>query len=227
MRTRDEWTARLSEYIDGELEEAELRGMEAHLLECGECAATVDELRAVVAQAASLPQLPPAHDLWPGIEAQLTPRARTLAAPDARVVPLARVRRRFLFTVPQLAAAVLTAALLSASGVWAALRHAPAVEPGSAVAAAPADGRSAATAVSFTTAYDHAVADLEAEFEHRRNELDPETIIVVERNLQIIDGAIAEARRALTADPSSAFLSEHLADTMRRKMDLLRQAASI
>ena len=68
---------------------------------------------------------------------------------------------------------------------------------------------------------------LEAEFELRRAVLDPATIQVVERNLAIIDGAIAESRRALEADPSSGFLNGYLAEAMRRKVDLLRQATRI
>ncbi len=227
MMTRDGWTDRLSEYIDGELVGEDLEAMEAHILECGECAATVDELRAVVTAAGTLPDCIPERDLWPGIEQRLTPRGALRHREQPGVVPLESRRRRVVFTLPQLAAAVLAVALLSASGVWAALRTAVPAPATGAVAAAPGTGAAAATPVSFTTAYDRAVTELEAEFQRRRTELDPETIIVVERNLQIIDAAIAEARGALQADPSSAFLNEHLAETMRRKMDLLRQAASI
>jgi len=46
-------------------------------------------------------------------------------------------------------------------------------------------------------------------------------------NLRIIDRAIAQARSALSADPGSAYLSLHLAQTMRTKLDLLRRAQAI
>ena len=39
--------------------------------------------------------------------------------------------------------------------------------------------------------------------------------------------AIAQAERALAADSANAYLNSHLADTMRRKLELLRQAAAL
>src|SRR5438093_1536115 len=61
----------------------------------------------------------------------------------------------------------------------------------------------------------------------RSGRLDSTTIRVVEHNLAVIDTAIVQARRALAADPGSAYLNHHLADTMRRKLELLRQATAI
>jgi hypothetical protein len=50
---------------------------------------------------------------------------------------------------------------------------------------------------------------------------------VLERNLAIIDSAVADAQRAVARDPQNAYLNAYLARTMRRKVDLLRQAASL
>jgi hypothetical protein len=50
---------------------------------------------------------------------------------------------------------------------------------------------------------------------------------VLEQNLRLIDGAIGECRRALAADPVSAYLNAHLAETMRQKLELLRRAARL
>ena len=57
-------------------------------------------------------------------------------------------------------------------------------------------------------------------------QLDPETVRVVEENLQVIDDAIAEARAALARDPANGYLFRHLDQTLTRKVDLLRRAAS-
>jgi hypothetical protein len=46
---------------------------------------------------------------------------------------------------------------------------------------------------------------------------------VVRQNLAVIDRAIAEARTALERDPANTYLNLHLADTMRRKVELLRR----
>src|SRR5690242_6390457 len=64
---KDQWTDRLSEYLDGDLTPAERTTLEAHLAACGTCRTTLDELRRVVARAQALDDRPPAADLWPGI----------------------------------------------------------------------------------------------------------------------------------------------------------------
>ena len=62
-------------------------------------------------------------------------------------------------------------------------------------------------------------------YEEGRTVLDPETVRLLEENLAIIDQAIEESRAALAQDPGSGLLRRILTDTMRRKMDFLRQAA--
>lgn len=49
----------------------------------------------------------------------------------------------------------------------------------------------------------------------------------IEHSLAVIDSAIAEGKRALVLDPKSAYLNQHLADTVRRKMEFLREANRI
>jgi hypothetical protein len=82
--------------------------------------------------------------------------------------------------------------------------------------------------VSFADAqYDAAVADLEKALKNGRGRLDKATIDIVGHNLQIIDQAIAQARDALAADPANGYLSGHLVEARRRKLDLLRRAAAL
>ena len=62
----EEWTDRLSEYLDGELPADEQRAVDAHLRGCAECAAVLADLKRVVAraqQAGAVPR-PPSADLW-------------------------------------------------------------------------------------------------------------------------------------------------------------------
>jgi hypothetical protein len=77
-----------------------------------------------------------------------------------------------------------------------------------------------------TTAYDASVAELQQALDAGRTQLDTATVRVLETNLAIIDKAIADARSALAADPNSPYLSMHLAQTMRTKLELLRRAQS-
>jgi hypothetical protein len=78
-----------------------------------------------------------------------------------------------------------------------------------------------------TESYASAVADLEQVLANGRGQLDTTTVRVIEQNLAAIDRAIAQAQRALNADPANLYLNTHLAETMRRKLDLLRQAAAL
>ena len=75
--------------------------------------------------------------------------------------------------------------------------------------------------------YDAAVADLEKALKNGRGQLDASTIAIVEHNLQIIDQAISQAREALVADPANSYLSGHLVEARRRKLDLLRRATAL
>jgi len=72
--------------------------------------------------------------------------------------------------------------------------------------------------------YDAAVAEMKQTLDDNRARLDPATVKVVEEDLQIIDQAVDEARRALASDPANDYLTEHLVETRRRKLDLLRHA---
>jgi hypothetical protein len=75
--------------------------------------------------------------------------------------------------------------------------------------------------------YDSAVDDLERVLADGRGRLDTTTVRVLEQNLALIDRAIAQAQRAVAADSANLYLNTHLAETMRRKIDLLRQAAAL
>src|SRR5881296_4533989 len=93
---KDQWTDRLSEYLDDELAPSERTALEAHLAGCDGCRTTLDELRRVVTNARALDDRPPAADLWPAVAARIGLSARSKQR---------AVVRRFSFTVPQLAAA--------------------------------------------------------------------------------------------------------------------------
>ena len=76
-------------------------------------------------------------------------------------------------------------------------------------------------------AYDHEIQAMRTLVAERRDSLDPVTVRVLERNLRIIDQAIAESRAALAQDPKSGLLAEQLTRAMRRKLELLRTAADL
>jgi hypothetical protein len=225
----DQWTDRLSEYLDDELAPDERAALEAHLRQCAACGAVLADLKRIVTRARGLEDRLPDHDLWPGIAAGIG-----VGSGEAPAIDLAarRARRRWSFSPPQLLAAGLALMALSGGTAW--LLHptvAPAVagrqaQPMMPVVAAGSSEASARARVAGQS-YAAAVSDLERVLEQNRGRLDSTTVRVIERNLATIDSAIGQAQRALAADSSSVYLNSHLAETRQRKLELLRQAAAL
>ena len=223
----DQWTGQLSDYLDGELDAEEQASLEAHLERCPECRDALAGLRRVVARARAVEDRMPDRDLWPGIAERIGARAAT----PVRRLP--RSSRRYAFSLPQLAAAGIALATLSGSSVWLlrpgamgtiAIQPAPPVPPAPPPSVMPVGGTRPGAG---TLRYDAAVADLERILRNGRGRLDSTTVRVLEQNLALIDAAILQARRAVAADSADLYLNSHLAETMRRKVELLRQAASL
>jgi hypothetical protein len=78
---------------------------------------------------------------------------------------------------------------------------------------------------TLTADYDREIARLKALLDQRRNQLDPVTVAIIEKNMQVIDTAIAESKQAIARDPSSRFLLESLNQSLRTKVELMRTAA--
>jgi hypothetical protein len=191
------------------------------------------DLKRVAGRARSLEDRAPDRDPWPAIAARIG--AASTASPATRLDRW-RTARRWSFSLPQLAAAAIALMTLSGGAAWL-LHPAPSglaaggTAAGSIPVVAPADvpvlpastrgGRTAGQS------YAGAVADLERVLDQGRGRLDSTTVRVLERNLATIDSALAQARRAVAADSGNVYLNSHLAETMQRKLDLLRQAAAL
>jgi anti-sigma factor RsiW len=222
--TTDDFTHRLSEYLDDELSAADRVKIDAHLPSCAECRSTLEALRVIVSSASQLRDSPPKHELWRGIAARIAPADR----PSARASAFRRVvTSRLSFTLPQLAAAGLALMVLSGGLVWMARSGDPRVDfqPVSADTASP---RPEVPPATFADPhYDEAVAKLEGTLKAAQTRLDPATVRVLEQNLAAIDRAIEQSARALAADPANVYLHRHLADVRQRKLTLLLRATAL
>jgi len=209
---------RLSVYLDGELGGDALAAADAHLAVCAECRAALEDLRQLTRRARTLDDRPPDRDLWSGI-------AGRLAGTAPGIVPLRR--RRFAFSLPQLAAAGIAIVALS-SGAALLVTHgarAPAFpEPPSSVLTVAPAGLASAKGIQ---SYDVAIRDLEATLAARRSTLDTATVRAVEQSLAIIDRAIRQAEAALAQDPNNMYLNNHLAHALDRKLEVLRRVTSM
>lgn len=223
MNSHDEWTDRLSDYVDDELSIQERAAVDRHLAACGDCRRALGELRLVASRAQSLADAPPERDLWPGIATRIDVHG----AGASRVLQMltTRTARRFSFTLPQLVAAGLALMVLSGGMVWLARLGGARTDFPAIVAEAPL--RSAVPATFADAHYDEAIADLQQTLETGRAKLDAETVRVLEDNLLAIDRAIEQCRRALEADPANGYLTDHLVAAKKRKLALLRRATAM
>jgi len=106
----DEWTGRLSEYLDDELSAGDRLALEEHLRGCPACRTTLEQLRAVKVRAAGLGESMPGAHVWRGI-------AERIGAPEVTVdfagdeLAARRARKRILF--PWIQAGAAAAAVLA------------------------------------------------------------------------------------------------------------------
>jgi hypothetical protein len=75
--------------------------------------------------------------------------------------------------------------------------------------------------------YERAIAGLEKIASADERTLDPQVAATLKKNLEIIDGAIAESRLALRSEPQSAPARESLFEALRRKMSLLQDTIAL
>lgn len=198
------------------------------------------EMRAIVRAAAELPALSPSRDLWAGIAARIEAPvvalptrsahpADVIAQAPAAAAEAARARlpwRRLAVAASLLVAttAGITYSIMARRGageIAATGDSATVVAPLAPVPVEPA------STLSAEQTFDHEIGAMRNIIDERRKELDPVTISVLQKNLKVIDAAIAESKAALAKDPASAFLMDRLTQAYDTKLQLLRGVASI
>ncbi len=195
---------RLDDYARDALVPDEATALEAHLSTCESCSALLESLAPRLEETTALPRAiqPPAR-VWEKVSGEIAPR---------------RFGRGHV-RIPSwmLAAAAVLLIALSAGATALLLRRPVAVVPGA----------SSAMGSPLEAQYASASADLAAELAKAKGLLAPATVAVIERNLRVIDSALAESRRALQADPRNRVLEQMLVAVWRQKIDYLRRATAL
>ncbi|MFH1763976.1 MAG: zf-HC2 domain-containing protein [Gemmatimonadota bacterium] len=225
----------LQDFREGLLDPEAVVEVREHLDTCSQCRAELAALTELLEGLGGLPaEVQPPRDLWPQIAWRME-TAKTLGPGSADVEQhdaaayrepprgRPRVARRVNLPAWQLLAASIALMVISGGTVWAVLSGK--TDGGGSLGPVPQNPAQLATWEDAYGGYDEAVADLEAVLARGREVLDPETVLVLEENLQAIDRAIQEAGEALLQDPGSTVLQRFLAINFRKKVDLLRQAA--
>ena len=209
---------RMNDYVDGLLSADETAAFERALREDRALREEVEALRALRDAAAALPDAQmPERDLWPGIDRSIRER---------RVVPLrfGAWRGRTISTLVAVAAAVVVLiAVLQ-------LAPLPSELNGNGLSVAQDDPELEALLAELAASeaqYLEAKRALEAGLAARRDGLAPETLAVLDENLAIIDGAVAEMRLALEEDPANHRLRRMLFAAYEQEMTLLGDAVRL
>lgn len=209
--TCEEARARLDDFVDGLLDAAEREPMAQHLRGCADCAREEAELRALLAEASTLPaEVPPPIDLWPGIE------RRIAAAPGGA----SGLRYLAAAACVALALAGALSARVPRSSDRAAAGPTPqgTLEP-VALQAAEMD--------QVERDYEKAAAALLEKVRARQDELPPQTVQQVEESLRTIDAALGQIRAALREQPADPGLHLMLVATHRKKVEVLRRVVEV
>ena len=246
---------RLVDWLEHDLDAVTQAAFERHAAGCARCSRLVGDFAAIRRQAATLPELVPSRDLWPGIEARIQAPVITLERPQ---VAQRRIRSAWWMGAAAAGLVAVTASVTyyltsrtSGSSPSVAAVDSPAVrapdttapdvvaDPAASLATNPGQSVVPTTTrqqrpsspssrpAGAASEYDRDVAQLRAILAERRAELDSTTIATLEKNLDLIDRAIAESRAALQRDPASEFLADQLARAMTKKVAILRTAAML
>jgi hypothetical protein len=216
---------RIQELVDGTLGAIRRAELEQHLAQCPACRALRSDLERIRDAAAALPVLPPPDGAWLQIAGRLRQEGRVAATPGT-------ASRRHSYAWLAIAATLVLAAGLSIAVLFRSTPPAP--TPSAAGTPAGSGAPTGASAESVQNEVDAAQEQFERAIlkmddlrKQNMNVLDPQTSEVIEKNLGIIDRAIAENRAAVSADPSSVTARETLFDALRQKVSLLQDTMSL
>jgi hypothetical protein len=208
----------LDDLVDGELAPEERAVALSHIEGCGDCRSELEGLTGLLQQTESLARsVEPPRDLWLEIAGNIDKEKVVRGRFDLPIVRLAAVAA---------AAAVLVVAVVVGYTVGRQQSELIAtVQPTKTeiVEAVFAPGSLASVEVEFHRAR----SDLLAILDQRRPDLSPETMRVVDSNLQLIDDAIEQISEALGRDPDNPQLSHRLASAYRQQIQLLRRATNL
>lgn len=227
----------LDDFVGGELEPRDEREVRRHLMQCESCRAEEQALRALLDEAAALPdEILPDDDLWQRIAPRLEARTAATVVETERMPEVRVIGPRPVRPLPWWMLAAASVALVVVTSLTTLRIVGRGAEP--VLATQTAQPPQAGTTVGGTPTalaafrpaeqdYEKAIFELQAALQARRGQLAPQTVATIEANLRIIDQAIRESRAALAADPNSPELAKMLSAAYDTKLNVLRRAVSL
>jgi hypothetical protein len=223
----------IQELVDGTVGPVRRAELQTHLDQCDDCRALVADLQKIRAAAASFDRPAPPDRVWMQIAGRLRQEGRVTAATN-EAAPRHHAALLAL-------AASLVLAIGASIYVLLPLRDQP---PAQTAATAPAsqgageagggnaDSRDTVQSIADDLKiaeqhYQSAIDKLQRAADLNDGTIDRETAAVLQKNLQVIEGAISESRAALQTDPQSAPARESLFEALRQKVTLLQDTIAL
>jgi anti-sigma factor RsiW len=208
----------IHEAVDGTIGAIRRAELELHADTCDACRGLLEDLVRIRDAAAALPALEAPDRTWLQIAGRLRQEGRISDAPSA---PARRSYAVWLAAAAALVLAVATAVLLLL----------PRPAPQSAATTAAPDTKTVETVQNEVDVaqqqFEKAIADLEKVAKANQQALDPETSATIDKNLGILDQAIAENRAVVTSEPASVAARDTLFQALRSKVTLLQDTISL
>ena len=190
----------------------------AHLLACAECADDIARLEQLTMRARHLED--PTSDLaelWPGIRARIESAKVVTLEPDS--ANERRSWRRLMLTMVTVAAALVMA-------TWFGVRARDTSHPPASAERRPDTAGSIILAGDSVRAYEEEAQILLNRLQLTRSMLDPGAAAAIDKDLAVIDSAIAEVQTAIARDPRNPALRQLLATSYRQKIDVLKRISN-
>jgi hypothetical protein len=214
----------IQELADGTLGSIRKAELQMHLDQCPDCRALAADLIKIRDAASGLEPIEPPEGAWLQIAGRLRQEGRV----EQQATPAIHPRHRSMIVLAIAASLVLAVGL----SIYLLLpRHQnPAqtaqVTPGNAAADDPVKS----LAVELQLADQHtqnAIAKLEEALKSNANGIDPQVAELLQKDMKVMDQAIAESRAAIAADPANTAARDSLFDALRRKAVMLQDTIAL
>ncbi len=226
-RLCDDFSDKLSDFIDGELEAETMARIDDHLRECERCSDEISRLESMVEELRALPEEPVPEGLWLRIEGSLQQQkapagGRGLWSSLAERLETLRKGGRAPLWRPALAAAVSLIVIVAVVSQM--------TPTGREQGPLPRE-RMLAQAIEEVRAaelhYIKAIESLEAVSAARAGSLPEGLVVELEANLKVIDEMIVTCGNAFGDYPANKRLQAHLLGAYSRKISMLEKISGI
>lgn len=208
----------ISEYIDGDLDNAKMAKLDEHCARCADCRKLLADLQTISAGAKELDALSPPESTWGKIQEQMT-------SGEQEVLTLAPQKQSW-FRLPRLSyvlSALLIVVFLSLVFVYG-----PRYWSGQAIV--PELENQSYTLAKLEEAEHHYQMAIKALHEAARAQeerLDPQVAEVFRTNLELIDRSIDACRQAVLSNPKDIESRKYLLAAYKEKTDLLNEIMAV